>query len=313
MPRVKLFTHKDDMDGRSCPMILAYVLGISMTDIDISYETYHTIDDSIAIFINGGEYKKFTNIFITDMGISLKTAEKINEIIYEESHVLLYDHHDTNLELNKFVWANVKPTDENGRKISATKIVGVELARLLNKEIGSNMMQFITLVSDYDTYNWKAENNPEPKKLHSLFNLYGPEKFVKMMSANIATGTTLFSDKDELLLEVEKERVARYINERIALSTVKEIEGFKVATVYSDYKEYNSELGNTMCERLGVDVAAMVSMGEKTLSFRSISNDFHLGNDFASKFGGGGHDKSAGAQITPEFADGVLNQIFGLK
>lgn len=311
MPKVKLFTHKDDMDGRSCPIILSYLLGVPMPTLDISYETYHTIDEAIMIFINSGDYKEYTHVFITDIGVEMKTAQKIDSI-KDEISVLLYDHHDTNIELNKFVWANVKPTDENGRKISATKLVGLEISKLIKMDICDTMMHFISMVSDYDTYVWKDENNPEPKKLHSLFNLYGAKKFVERMIYNINTGTKLFTESDELLLDVEKDRVKRYIDERISLCTIKEIHGFKVATVYSDYKEYNSELGNTMCERLGVDIAAMISMGEKTLSFRSISNDFHLGNDFASKYGGGGHDKSAGAQLTPQYTDIVINQIFGL-
>ena len=57
----------------------------------------------------------------------------------------------------------------------------------------------------------------------------------------------------------------------------------------------------------------MIDMGSHTVSYRSIKDDINLGKDIASKFGGGGHPKSAGSIFSKDIVMNIVEKIFSEK
>jgi uncharacterized protein len=92
--------------------------------------------------------------------------------------------------------------------------------------------------------------------------------------------------------------------------TIKNILGYKVGVVYSE--QYTSELGNVLSERnLELDFIAMIDMGTKKVSYRTVHEHVNLGKDVAKVFGGGGHAKASGSQFSSKVLDVAFKVIFG--
>jgi len=109
---------------------------------------------------------------------------------------------------------------------------------------------------------------------------------------------------------IERHRIDRYIKYKMKEVIYRELNGFKVGIVFAD--QYVSELGNTLCEKLDIDIAAIVDFNSKCINYRCIRDDIHLGKEFASLYGGGGHPKAAGSQLTKELISSVADMVFTL-
>ena len=76
-------------------------------------------------------------------------------------------------------------------------------------------------------------------------------------------------------------------------------------------EKYVSELGNRLCKmHPEIDFIAMIDMGTKTVSYRTVKDDIDLGKDIAQLFGGGGHPKAAGSEFSDNVQFKVIEKIF---
>jgi oligoribonuclease NrnB/cAMP/cGMP phosphodiesterase (DHH superfamily) len=314
---VKLYTHGDDLDGKSCYLVLLSILRNDFGDavdkhIDVNFESYDTINDSLEKFINSGDYKRYKAVFITDIGISLELADKIAEINKKENRFLLFDHHvnEKTNPMKNYPGFHITDVDVTGRKQSAAKLLFSYFKDCVNKSFLPSLHVFVNLVSDYDTYTWKIEKNEMPKRLHQLCALYGDDKFFKKYKNAIFFNESFFTANDYFLIDIDNQQAEKYIKAKLKEVEIMQINGFKTGVVFSDKGEYCSELGIRICEELGVDVAAMINTTSKKIQYRSISKDFHLGNEFASKFGGSGHMNAAGNQIPKSFFNNAYKELF---
>ena len=62
-----------------------------------------------------------------------------------------------------------------------------------------------------------------------------------------------------------------------------------------------------------IDFSVMIDITSHTVSYRSIKDDIDLGKDIASKFGGGGHPKSAGSIFSKDIVINIVEKIFSEK
>jgi nanoRNase/pAp phosphatase (c-di-AMP/oligoRNAs hydrolase) len=112
-----------------------------------------------------------------------------------------------------------------------------------------------------------------------------------------------------LILDIEEDKIAKYID-KVAnnLTRIKFDKYENVGLVYAE--NYTSELGNTICNNNpDLDFVMIINLGGKSISFRGTRDDIDLGADIASKFGGGGHPKAAGARIYDSVKNTVTNTI----
>ena len=59
-----------------------------------------------------------------------------------------------------------------------------------------------------------------------------------------------------------------------------------------------------------IDYVAMIDMGSKTVSYRTVKDDIDLGKDVAQLFGGGGHPKTAGSEFSVDVQFKTIEKIF---
>ena len=301
---IKLYTDKD-LDGVGCAVLIELIEGnIKNNKVDTEFIDRTKVDSIVLNFLqNGGEHEKYDGMIITDMGVSLKTAQIMDDyfrniVDMEFFYLLLIDHHEQNLELNKFDWASVIDIDEI--KQSATNLVLHHYVPIIPSDVLNNLphklFKFVELVTKYDSWAWYTENNIEAYKLHLACGLFGLRHFTDYIKTNIMNKKDLLDLTINTIVENKLKQEKFYIDNKLKTIYKTLIHGFVAGVIYIDgFSEYNSILGNRMCElNQDIDIAFMINLSNSTVELRSIKTDLHLGKWAKRHFNGGGHDKAAG-------------------
>jgi uncharacterized protein len=306
--KVKLFTHTD-LDGLGCAIVAK--LGLD-DDVDVTYCDYHNVNDLVRDFINSPEVLNYTHIFITDISVKDDLPRHLDTINDADIQVVLIDHHDTNLPLAaEYDWAIVKPTYEDGVKTAGTGLLlhyfnqhYPELLKDVELEV------YAEIVRRYDTWDWTRLGDDIPRKYNDLLSIIGRDRFLKKMIPAIRIhGNGIFlTEQDELLLEIRQEEKEKYINEVEKKMFRKEIDGRPVGVVFAE--RFTSELGNEICKRHSdIDYVLIINTHYETYSLRSVRDDIHVGEISKKLFGGGGHPLAAGAQLSKEQMNYIIDYV----
>lgn len=318
--KIKLFTHTD-LDGVGCA-----ILGkLAFDDIDIEYCNYDDINKKVKGFFFSDEIFKYDKMFITDISIDSELAYDIDVCVSGSGcfpEIQLIDHHPTALWLNKYSWASVveetillhfQNEPEVKEKISGTYLFLIDLLSKgylsPSKEEYLVLSEFSDIVRKYDTWLWKEKyNDIIPKQWNDLFYILGRERFIKEVIYKIKTNDLDFTYTNKLLLELEQEKIDRYIESKYKNIIITELQGYAVGIVFAE--QYHSELGNTLSEKhQGLDFVVIINV-DKSVSYRTIKDYIHLGNDIAKIYNGGGHAKAAGSPINNNIKEELIKMLF---
>jgi oligoribonuclease NrnB/cAMP/cGMP phosphodiesterase (DHH superfamily) len=303
MNMIKLFTHTD-LDGIGCAVLAKLTFGDEV--VDVEYCGYDDINAKVEEYFNSdSEYE----CHITDISINDELANKIND---SDKKYQLLDHHPTALELSKYEWCDVQIEDENTHiKTSGTELYYYWLIDNGYLIGNSTLKNFVELVRDYDTWRWSTlgDEGIICKQVNNLLYLYGRENFIDWCIAMIQNGSfPMLTDVDKIVLEIKQREIDSYIEEKCKSLFIGNLCGRPCGIVFAD--KYISELGNRLCQMYSeFDFVAIINM-DGTVSYRTIRDDIDLGKDVAKVFGGGGHPKAAGSQISEEIRMNCIREIF---
>lgn len=294
---IKLITH-NDLDGVGCCVVAKYFL---QEEIDVSYCSYKNVNEvTLEVIENHEQYNK---ILITDISVNEEVAKELDKI---KNKVQLLDHHPTALFLNEYDWANVEIECEKG-KTCGTKM----LFDFLKKDnINPSICYFVELVRKYDTWEWKDKYNDEiPKQLNDLMYMIGKEEFSEDMIYKTRSNEILFDNLYCKLLELKQREIDNYILKKDKDLVIKDILGYNAGVVFAE--SHTSELGNKLSElHPELDFIAMIN--QETISYRTIKEDVNL-SEVAKHFGGGGHPKASGSQISAYCVDRFIEDVFKIR
>lgn len=304
---VKLFTHTD-LDGIGCAILAKLAFG---DNVDIEYCNYDDINENVLNYLNNND-DSLSNIYITDIRVN----EDVAKLLDERGGVCLLDHHPTALKLNKYTWCKVMVEDLNGVKTSGTKMFyhWLGMNGCLSDELESNeaLGRFAELVRNYDTWRWSelGEEGILCKQVNDLMYLYGRDRFITWCISEIHDEVfpRLYA-ADELLLDTKQREIDKYVEEKDEQLFTSPMCGRVCGFVFAE--KYVSELGNRLCKmHPEIDYIAMIDMGNKTVSYRTVKDDIDLGKDVAQLFGGGGHPKAAGSEFSENVQFETIEKIF---
>jgi oligoribonuclease NrnB/cAMP/cGMP phosphodiesterase (DHH superfamily) len=310
--KVKLFTHTD-LDGVGC----AVVAKVAFDNVSVEYCDYNQINQKVKYFLASVKANDYDRIFITDISLDEDTAELVDSHpLCKQGKIQLVDHHGTALGLNKYRWCEVRTEESNmyrflepleGANREKVLSSGTSLfykflrnKNLPNMERNENLKAFAEVVRRYDCWEWhNVYKNDHPKQLNDLMYLIGRDKFIERFVGNpIPT----FTDLELTLLEIEQHRINKYIWYRMRevrnISWLVGGKEYKVAYVFAE--QHSSLLGNSIAEEYGdkIDFVAIIDVGNSKVSLRGIHNHIDLGKDVARHYGGGGHPKASGFEIS---------------
>jgi oligoribonuclease NrnB/cAMP/cGMP phosphodiesterase (DHH superfamily) len=282
--KIKLFTHSD-LDGIGCACIANIVFG----DENVDYEIcgYQNIDEKISTYLENKEYEKYNKTYITDISVKKEIAEKINQC---KKTFRLLDHHKTAEFLNTYEWATVIVQNKDNIKECGTSLLYQEL---YGKEAYNcnELGNFVEMVRQYDTWEWKQTKNESPKRLNDIFGIIGYADFIDYYSNNyyksIEEFANMFPDKFMELLKYKRREIDLVIDEKLKKVKIKG----DYAISLCDRKDLTSELGSKILDQFeNINYVMLVYDGGVAL--RSVG-DFDV-SEIAKQYGGGGHKNAAG-------------------
>lgn len=299
MKKVKLFSHID-LDGYGCNVIIKSLIGINSDCENLNYDK---INERVKEYFVNKEYQQYIITYITDISVNDEVAKIIDNIYKEEDiRIVLFDHHPTALNLNKYTWATVD-IERDGEKTSGTRMLyddckeAIDCLVELNYISEDSLFDFVENVRKYDTWLWKEKyNDIKPKQLNDLFYLLGTERFVEKILNNLKfslTNMDEFINENKLLLELQQEKIDKYVESKNKELISKNIIGYKAGIVFAE--QFQSELGNRLSE-MNPQYDLIIMIGNKTISYRTVKDNVNC-SEIAKLFGGGGHPKASGSQI----------------
>lgn len=295
--KIKLFTHTD-LDGVGC----AIILKMYIEDVDAEFCSVSNINERVKEWLEQDCREEYTHLFVTDISVNEEIAKELNSLFVDKKiKINLLDHHETASWLNQYEWARVE-SETNGVQNSGTDLLYKFLIKEMNFMPNELYSEFVELVRSYDTWNWFLTDNQKAKGLSDLCGIQGLDAFEENMIEKLKIGV-IFSPEDEKSIELEKEKRKIYFKRKKSKLIKLELHRYKVGAVFAE--QYISELGNILAqENEELDFIAIFT--GKRVSFRTVKDNINLGEFCKEHYGGGGHDKAAGMEVSNE----ILEKIF---
>lgn len=301
-----LFTHTD-LDGVGCAVLARLAFD---ENVKITYCNYDNVDLIISEFLDEVclGYEEGDEVYITDISVSEKVAEKIDSS-NARYYIHLMDHHKTAEWLNKYSWADVSEYDgELGFKTCGTELFYKHLVNSGDLKATERYHTFVWAVAGYDTWAWKQMKPEEGKiikELNDLLYILGRDEFIdRCIRRKRVKGddSMIMPSKDErMLLDRRQNEIDAYIKKKMKESIniicqISDEEMYNCSVVFAD--RFISELGNRICESdKSIDCSMIFDMGACKISYRTIKPDVDV-SKIAAYFGGGGHKAAAGNHFT---------------
>ena len=285
-----IISHKADPDGIT-PIILSKLVfdkfEYILSDID---EVDKYVMDNID-----------KEMIIVDLNISEETADYI---LNNNKNVLVFDHHLSNKDMNKYPF--IKVVDFDGIKQSGTSLYYKYLLEkynneLLNKDVAKKLVEHVRTM---DTYDFSITSKEEANNIEVLFKIYGRELFIDKFYKVIINDKELYSDEDLNLINLEKLRIKRYVEEKEIIEIL--LDNKKVGVVFAERNI--SELGNYLINKYDyLDYIILINV-DKSISYRGNNKiDLSL---IAKQYNGGGHFNAAGSPLPKDLKEKIIKQLF---
>lgn len=326
MLKIVLVDH-DDLDAAGCRVVFTLAhQHLNEGEMEIIHCSNESIDNDVLKLMDSGKIDKDTVICFSDICASRGILERL---MIEYGKVEVLDHHRTNFFVENIVpGAVICPENKMGKLESGTSLMYQYFSELsycsldnkrgelfrgdsYNKDL---LALFVDTVRSYDTYEWKETGNILAKQLQTLFFLLGMERFCKKFIDRImdtTSGSELIIADYMDFIEYKTEWEQAAINEiNIENVQIVDLKGLKAAFRYTGGGVNVSELSHQFLTKYPeIDIFVSYHSPSGTFSFRTIRDDIDLGSYIAKPIGGGGHPKAAGAHVTDEVKQKLIETI----
>lgn len=299
-----LLTHKADPDGIS-PVIF---LKLIRDNLDYILLNANDIIPKVQEILKNKTYQNYDEIFITDLTLDKATCEMImNTGKSEIFH--LFDHHAFNLVANDYPFGVAISTNSDGVNECATSLLYKYLKDKYPETFDNEGIEHYTeLIRLSDTWDWAKTNNMEAKKLNDLHDILGREKYIEYFVNFFRNNKTFyFTNEQNYLLDIEQDRIKRYMEETEKTMFHATLCGKRCGIVFAESNR--SLLGNYLAQKYSyaLDYIVIINM-QQGLSFRCCKDDINVA-EISSIYGGGGHVKASGAPMDNSLKREVIKMI----
>jgi oligoribonuclease NrnB/cAMP/cGMP phosphodiesterase (DHH superfamily) len=280
---ILIFTDSD-LDGAGSALLLKEVYAehnvivVETTEYSILNEfknRWNTLDN-------------FAKIFVCDLALNEEQAIAINR-----EHVGVIDHHETHSKfVDKYTIAKaiVKPYSSNTKLVFDTFKSKIDVTP--EKEA------LVKLIDQYDSWSFDFPRELAPAKLNAIFYGYNKPKVDKFIES-FKNGLRDYTPQEKGAIKLHFKRF------------VEQLEYPKFAGMIKDYKVVSTfitsnvnEVGNYMLDKYDADIAIMVNLEYKVVSFRKKRGvQLNLGKLAEKLCDGGGSHILAGGKLTATFAN----------
>ena len=298
--KILLFTHGSDIDGMGSIIISK----LYFNNIDYHFAEINDLDELITNEIKNQNIYTYDYIFVTDLTPKNETLAIIEKDKKLKDKFIVIDHHKTNYDrANNYQFVNIIVQKDNVMTC-ATSLFYDYLLNNMGMEEKKIVDEYAELTRLEDTWEWKKKNNNLAHNLTHLFNLFGRDKYIEVITNKLKNKDHFeLDEKEKLLIDTKLSEIDKHINKYISQMKEITLNNHKGVIVIIEY-EYRNELPEYLKENnYDYDFAMMVCFDHNSISFRSV-NDCNV-REIAEKFGGGGHDKAASCRI-----DNIIDKIY---
>ncbi|MBE5739149.1 MAG: hypothetical protein E7354_05435 [Clostridiales bacterium] len=300
-----IISHKADIDGLS-PVIF---LKLIRENLDVILLNAHDICPKIQEIIKNQSYKKFDEIFVTDLTLDKKTCELIMSTgDHQKFHT--FDHHAFDLCANDYPFGVAISKNDEGVNECATSLFYKYLVETYPETFDNNALrEYTELVRLNDTWDWAKTNNLDAKNLSEIHSILGRDNYIETYYNFLKNNKEKFyyTDDQQYLLKIEQDRINRYLEETEKTMFHATLCGKRCGIVFAE--SHRSILGNYLTEKYShlIDFVVIINM-QQGISLRSRTEDVDV-SEIASIYGGGGHVKAAGAPMDNKLKKEVIKMI----
>lgn len=307
--KILIFTHIADIDGMGSVVLSKLIFN----KVDVVFCNPNDLDEKFLDYFKKDKFKSYDNIFITDVCINKDNLELVNNNSLKNK-IMIIDHHPHKLKyLELFDFLRVKIKDKKGLCCASSLFYEycLENNYITRKK---NIDKFIELIRRNDTWEWKTiYNDKMSNDLSVLFKLLGKDSYIKIMVEKLSMEEEFYFSKEEQnFINSYQEKLDIETNNVFNEMIFKKIDNYNVGIAFINYEIRNELQEKVRSSKKDVDYLILISMETNKISFRRINNDVKL-NLIAQKYGGNGHEASAGASITDEMKGKILNLILNKK
>ena len=286
-----IISHIADPDGVT-PIILSKLV---FEEIDYILSENKDVNDNVK-----NNLDKYDFIYVVDLNISEELADFIEENYKDK--IMIIDHHLSCNNMNKYSFIEVNAEGkESGTSLYYKYLLNNYNNNLLNRKSTKLLVEHVRTM---DIYDFSKTSKEEAEKLEMIFKIYGKDRFIDKFYNVIINDLELYSKEDLNLVELEKGRIKRYIEEKEFIEI--SLDNKRVGVVFAE--RYISELGNYLINKYDyLDYIVLINM-DKKISYRGNGKvDLSV---IAKKFGGGGHVNAAGNCLPSGLKEKVIKEIF---
>lgn len=298
-----------DLDGLGCGLIAKMAFG---EKANVFYCSYRNLNQRVESYIKNPANNK-EEVYITDLAVNELVEKKLQDRFKQGKHIQMIDHHVTAMHFNDYQWGRVTPEYPNGKKTCATSLFYDFLIEQGKMERNIALEEFIDLVRQYDTWEWDENNNVTAKRLNDLFYIMNREQFEEEMLKRLTENPDSFqlTETENMILDIEDQKINRYIHSKSRQTVQTFVDHYCVGVVHAE--QYLSELGNALNNIYPhLDMIVLLNVSGKKMGFRTIHDEVNVA-EFAQRYGGGGHPKASGADMSKEAFDTFIADVFELN
>lgn len=303
--RTLILSHKADIDGLS-PVIF---LKLIRDNLDVLLLNANDVCPKVSEIIKNGSYKKYDEVFITDLTLDKRTCELIMSTgSSEKFHT--FDHHAFDLSANNYPFGVAISRNSEGVNECATSLIYKYLCERYPETFDNNAMrEYTELVRLNDTWDWAKTNNVDAKNLSELHSILGRDNYISTYLDFLKNNKEKFyyTNDQKYLLKIEQDRINRYLEETERTMFHATLCGKRCGIVFAE--SHRSILGNYLTEKYShlIDYVIIINM-QQGISLRSRTEDVDV-SQIAAIYGGGGHVKAAGAPMDNKLKKEVIKLI----
>ena len=286
-----IISHAADPDGVT-PIILSK---LSFKEFYYILSENKDVNDNVK-----NDLDKYDFIYVVDLNINEQLADYIENNY--KNKIMIIDHHLSSEHMNKYSFIHVNAEGkESGTSLYYKYLLNNYNNNLLNRKSTKLLVEHVRTM---DIYDFSKTSKEEAEKLEMIFKIYGKDRFIDKFYNVIINDLELYSKEDLNLVELEKGRIKRYIEEKEFIEI--SLDNKRVGVVFAE--RYISELGNYLINKYDyLDYIVLINM-DKKISYRGNGKvDLSV---IAKKFGGGGHINAAGNCLSSGLKEKVIKEIF---
>lgn len=294
--RTLLITHTD-LDGIS-PIIL-----LNLIDCKFDYKCYeiNELENDLNELLET-DLSMYDTIYICDLTIPSSIYQKFDE---KKLNYYVFDHHETHLYANENPHVTIN-IELNNRQTCATEVFYNYLVKEYPHLDTPIIRDYVEQVRQFDTFTFESD---KPRDINIIRENIGRVSFIQSVTRRLKKDRNEFTltNFEKRFTKIQKEKLQRFMEIKEKKMKIYLINNKKCGVVFSENNK--SELGSYLSNRHPeLDLIILIDASNR-ISYRTAKNDVKV-NEFASIYGGSGHQKASGSKFSDDDRKKIIEDYF---